>query len=213
MMAFFYKGIPEYHMKGFCAVRDAFDNLSNVLHLVELVNTCSHCRISAYDEQFDFVIFTDSVCRAVIRKADGFFSMSIPFQAIENGDNISFNFDLIAEEVNGQFISIIRNAILTSREELLSHDNIICSLADHFGLDYSDAILYFDAYVTLLADDHGYFRFDDDIVNQKDNVHPRYHFDFFYKNSSSVKIGIDKFVDIECFYAFLDKTIAKKYIR
>lgn len=213
MTAFFFKGIPNFRMKGFCSVRDALDNLSNVLHLAELVNTCAHYKCQNHEEDFDFVIFSGSFRRALIKKKNGYFSMSIPFQIIDNGESIAFNYDLIGQAVDGQFISILRNAILTSREGSFSHDQVVCTLCDHFGLEFSDAILYLDAFIALLADDHGYFRFDDDVENANGDIHPRYHFDFFYKNTSSIKIGMDAQIDMNCFYSLVDGIKPKRYLR
>lgn len=213
MTAFFYKNIPKYHLERFRAVRDVFDNLYNLLNLAEIINTCTHCKIDRFDEKFDFVIFSGEYCRALVRKNDGFFSMSIPFQVIDSGDGISFNFDLISEEVSGQFISMMRNAIQTTRNSHFSHDDIILSLSEDFSLDITDAIVYSDAFVSLVAEDHGYFRFDDDETNKNGDLHPRYHFDFFYKNTSALKVGSDTFVDINCFYSLFDGNHPKHYLR
>lgn len=37
-------------------------------------------------------------------------------------------------------------------------------------------------------------------------------FDFFYKNSSSVKVGTENFVDIEWFHSLFDKSVPKFYL-
>ncbi|MHC8348775.1 hypothetical protein ACYZT7_05210 [Pseudomonas sp. RT4P38] len=213
MSAFFFKGIPDYYMNKFCAVRDTLDNLKNVLQLAELINSCGHCRVAAHTQDFDLAIFSGEYCRALIRKSDGFFSMTIPFQIIDDGDNIYFNYDSLKEEVSGRFISILKNAILTSKGGSHSHEEIICSIVDSFGLDVNEAIPYYDAFAALLTDDHGYFRFDDDEPNANGDIHPRYHFDFFFKNTSSIKIGSDAPVGIQCFYSLFDGGLPKHYLR
>lgn len=213
MTAFFFREVPEYHMRKFCAVRDTLDNLENIIQLAELINASGHCRIPAYTPDFDVAIFSGEYCRALIRKSDGYFSMTIPFQIIDDGYKVCFNYDAIGEEVSGRFISIIKNAILTSQSGTHSHEEIICSLADSFGLSVAEAIVYYDAYAALLADDHGYFRFDDDPKNANGDIHPRYHFDFFFKNTSSIKIGTDEVVGIDCFYSLFDGGLPKRYLR
>lgn len=213
MTAFYFRGVPRYMLSKFDAVRDSFDNLSNLLLLAEIVNTCAHCRVGAYVPDFDFVVFSGDFCRALVRKADGFFSMAIPFQVVDSGDSISFNFDQAGEEVSGRFISIMRNALTASRKASFSYGEVESSITDAFFLEPSEAALYCDAFVSLLSDDHGYFRFDDDAANADGHIHPRYHFDFFYKNASAVKIGADTFVDIECFYALFDGARPKRYLR
>ncbi len=215
MTAFFYKDIPQYQFNQFVAVRDAYDNLLNLLNLVEIINTCSHCNVNEYKEgdDFDLVIFSGEYCRAIIKNGEGCFSMAIPFQIIESSNIISFNLDVIGEEVSGQFISIMRNALRTSKNTVFSNEEIILSLTENFNLEVQDAIFYYDAFVYLIAEDHGYFRFDDDIANEDGAFHPRYHFDFFCKNTSSVKVGLDNPADLKCFYALLDSKHPKHYLR
>lgn len=211
MSAFFYTGIPAFKLANFRAVRSALDNLSNILEIADLVNTCDHHMTKSHQNNFDFAIFSGSHCRALIRKSDGYFSMAIPFQIINNEKTLRLNYDEIGEEVSGKLISILRNAISTSRE-FISHEEIVCSICDSFGLEVSEATYYYDAFASLLAEDHGYFRFDDDEKNQNGRVHPRFHFDFFFKNSSSVKFGIEKPADIDCFYSLFDSTWEKHYL-
>ncbi|MNI72019.1 hypothetical protein D3C73_1279350 [compost metagenome] len=138
--------------------------------------------------------------------------MAIPFQIVERSDGIRFNFESMAEEVSGLLISMLRNSITTSRNGFC-HENIAASLSENFSISPNLAVIYSDSFIELLCSDHGYLRFDDDPVNENGTVHPRYHFDFFYKNSSSVKIGSDKFVDLECFYSLFDRTLSKRYLR
>ncbi|MFB4404482.1 hypothetical protein [Pseudomonas inefficax] len=211
-MSYFFKGIERARLTKLCAVRDAFDNLSNILSLVELVNTCSHCSIERYDKDFDFVIFSGEYSRALVKKSDGYFTMSMPFQIVDDG-RLYFTYDEFELEVNGQFISVLRNAIATSKLGGNSHEEVICSLVDSFGIGVHEATNYYDAFATLAMQDHGYFRFDDDAKNQNGTIHPRYHFDFFFKEASSVKVGTDGLIDIECFYALFDGSRAKHYLR
>ncbi|WOB50719.1 hypothetical protein NYR97_04780 [Xanthomonas hydrangeae] len=138
--------------------------------------------------------------------------MAIPFQIIDDGASISFNFDLISEPVSGRLVSFLRNASLTWRENP-TPDDVSLSLCDSFGIDFLEAINYCNAFIFLLTEDHGYFRFDDDPVNENGHIHPRFHYDFFYTNSASVKIGSPKPSDVVSFYSLCDASIAKRYLR
>lgn len=212
MTAYFFRGIDKDRLKKLCAVRDSFDNLSNVLSLVELVNTCAHCAIKSYKKDFDFVIFSGEYSRALVRKSDGFFTMSMPFQIVDDG-RLYFTYDEFELEVDGRLISVLRNAITTAKAGGNSHEEVICSLVDSFGVEVHEATNYYDAFAALAMGDHGYFRFDDDPKNQNGAIHPRFHFDFFFKDSTSVKIGTDGHIDIECFYALFDGGRQKHYLR
>jgi len=213
MTAYFYNGVPQYHLNNFCAVRNVLDNFQNLLNIAEIVNASIYDKTDECPDNFDLVVFSGEYSRALIRKSDGFFSMAIPFQVVDHGDRISFNFDLVRDEVNGLFISIMRNAIQTSRNHDFSHESIALSLSENFGLEIQEAINYSDAFVSIVSEDHGYFRFDDDPKNENGQFHPRYHIDFFYKNSSSVKVGADEFVDINFFYSLFDGGHPKHYLK
>ena len=213
MSVYYFKELPSYYMEGFSPVRDAFDNLANVLKVVEIVNTCQNHITLEYVENFDFAIFSGGCNRVLVRKNNGYFTMSIPFQIVDHGDIISFNFDLIDEEVDGLFLSVMRNAIAVSKNTYISCDDIVLSISETFGLSVPESIMYCDAFLSLLADDHGYFRFDDDPKNENGDLHPRFHFDFFYKNSSTIKIGSKSFVDMDCFNSLFDKSVPKMYLK
>ncbi len=214
MSAFFYNGIPKYYMDGFKAVRGTLDNLFNVLQAIEIVNCCHSCKVENIegDFNFDLAIFTGDFHRFLIKKDDGYFSMAIPFQVIIEGETVSFNSDLLRENVGGHVISILRNAIVSTLDSSHSHEEVILSIVDNFSLSFQDAFLYYDVFTSLLADDHGYFRFDDDEKNENGHIHPRFHFDVFYKNTSAIKIGYEKYDTLDCFYSLVDKKIPKKYL-
>jgi hypothetical protein len=215
MSAFLFSDVPEYFMSRFVAVRNSLDNVHNLLNIADIVNSHPYavCVEEYAGEAFDFAVFSGDSCRVLIRKQDGYFSMSIPFQIIDEGDFITFNFDAIGEVVNGALISILRNAMSTAKEYPMAQDAIAMSLEDSFGLNSYDISMYCGAFFALLADDHGYFRVDDDPGNQNGDIHPRYHFDFFYKNTSTVKVGLDDMVDVECFYDLFSKSRPKRYLR
>lgn len=213
MSTYYFKGLPGHCMKEFSPVRDALDNLSNILNVVEIATFHQNKILPDYTNNFDIAIFTGTCNRALVRKSNGYFTMSLPFQIIDHGDRISFNFDPIQGEVNGLFLSIMRNAITASKDSYISCDNVVLSISETFGLDIPESTMFCDAFFTLLADDHGYFRFDDDVEGENGKIHPRFHFDFYFKNSSSVKIGTEKLVGIECFLSLFDKKSPKMYLK
>lgn len=213
MSKYFYSQLPIYLMKNFCAVRDSLDNLTNVLNVAEIVNTNHHKSAqNGRDQEFDVAIFAGDYRRILIKREGGYFSMAIPFQIIIRGHQLSFNSNSLEEEVSGRFIAIMRNCIQTTKEKAVSHEDIIYSLMENFNLDIPDAMKYFDEFASLIAEDHGYFRFDDDPINENGDFHPRYHFDFFYKNSTSIKIGYDRVAQLNCIYSLFDNSIPKKYL-
>ena len=212
MSVYYYKDVPIYFLNKIRPVRDPLDNFWNILTIIELINNCSDCLVENQSDGFDIAVFTKDFSRFLVRKSDGYFSMSNPFQVILGESEIYFNCDLIGEAVSGRFISIMKNAINTVEELLYSHDDIVISFHENFGMDWTEAAKYSDTFSSLIAEDHGYFRFDDDLENVNGDIHPRYHFDIFYRNSTSIKIGYNKFAELECFLSLFDKSKAKKYL-
>lgn len=212
MNKYFYKNVPRHFINKFCAVRDPFDNLANLLVIADVVNYSEAAQVNGSEDDFDFAIFSGSYSRALIKKEGGYFSMAFPFQIINHGDRISLSCDYKRWEVDGLFVSIMRSAINDAKKGNISHDEFVLSISDTYDIDTAMSIEYFGTFLKLICDDHGYFRFDDDPDNENGDLHPRYHFDFFYKNGSSIKIGYNGEVDIECFYSFFDSARPKKYI-
>jgi hypothetical protein len=212
MSSYYFSNIPPYHLEKLIAVRDSYDNLLNILQIAEIVNCCSHCRNDNHNN-FDFAVYTGGYARVLVKKELGYFTMTMPFQIIEYDENITFNYNACALPVHAQFISIMRNAVEACRTYGYSHEDIISSLCDNFDLDVRTAVNYCDVFTSLISDDHGYFRFDDDEANAQGNIHPRYHFDFFYRNSTSIKLGVDRNITSSYFLSLFDKSLEKPYLR
>jgi len=208
----FFYNVPKFWIRNFKAVRSAADNLHNLINVAEIVNNCQDCISPRYRQGFDLAIFSYPYRRALISKENGHFSMGIPFQVINEGDVITFNMDLTKEPVSGQLLAILKSAASTW-QECYSTEDVTLTLAENFGLSVAEASKYCDAFISTLSEDHGYFRFDDDIKNSKGKFHPRYHFDFFFSNSTSVKLGTDSYEDIECFYSMCDPSFEKRFLR
>lgn len=213
MIARFYKRIPGYQMGKFCSVWSTLDNLKNVLNVVEIVNLFPGGVGEGQEGDFDVGVFYDPFCRAYIKKPEGFFSMAIPFSVIEVGDAISFFCEFSGENVGGKYLACLKSSIETlSERECLSHEEIVCSLMYDFELSLEEATRYCDAFISLLAKDHGYFRFDDDPKNERGDFHPRYHFDFFMSKTAAVKIGVRSRVGVECFKSLCDHSDRCRYL-
>ncbi|PHM54895.1 hypothetical protein Xhom_02862 [Xenorhabdus hominickii] len=138
--------------------------------------------------------------------------MNLPFQVIEYEENISFNYDAYEMPVNSEFISRCRNVITTCENGYFSHEAISVALCDNFDRDIQQAVNYCDAISSLLLIDHGYFRFDDDEANANGRLHPRYHLDFFFNNSTNIKIGLNKRIEDTFFFDLLDRSKDRPYL-
>lgn len=211
MSTFYFKDISPRFLNKMVAVREPVDNLWNVLIVIEAIN-CNPEFYQIDDNEFDIAVFTQNCQRFLVKKEDGYFSMSNPFQVIIQGDTILFNCDQLQKQVGGMLISVLKNAITTFKNDGHSHENIIVSLSENYSLDIQESIQYYDAFASLVSEEHGYFRFDDDEDNVNGDIHPRYHFDIFCTNSSALKVGTPHRVGTDYFLSLADKTVAKKYL-
>lgn len=211
MSIYLFTNIPNYHLDDFVAVRDSYDNLFNVLTFVEIVNNCGHCRTNN-ENDVDFAIFTGNTTRILIKNNLGYYTMCLPFKIIDYGGNISFNYDEYKIPVTSFFISVMRSCIAACRNYGYSHEDIIEGVMANYNVDVREAVNFCDIFTSLMTEDHGYFRFDDDEENENGRVHPRYHFDFYYKNSSSVKLGIEKSISFEYFKKLFDHEAERPYV-
>ncbi|ECP8393941.1 hypothetical protein FU282_20045, partial [Salmonella enterica subsp. enterica] len=87
MSLYFFNNVPAEYLDKFCAVRDAFSNLENLLVTAEILNTC-HESWNKETKDFDLLISTGTHKRILVKKTDGFFTMNLPFQVIEYESNI-----------------------------------------------------------------------------------------------------------------------------
>ncbi|MCV4770607.1 hypothetical protein OFC10_31685, partial [Escherichia coli] len=57
MSFYFFNNVPTVYLEKFCAVRDAFSNLENLLVAAEIINTCHECWNKETND-FDLLIST-----------------------------------------------------------------------------------------------------------------------------------------------------------
>jgi len=192
MSKYFYRGISRHYMNKFVAVRKPYDVLHNIINIMEISSL--YKKKEANDEDDYNILITTGVCnRILVRnvKLDGFSSMHLPFQVNDDGDYISFTDKVSGIDVDGVFMSCAKNIIDFLSLNSFSYDDIVLNLHESFGSSFTfeESVKYADTIISLLINDHGYFRFDDDEKNENGRIHPRYHLDFFCNNSTNIKIG------------------------
>lgn len=211
MSVYLFKTLPRNLQNSFCAVRSTADNLFNLLKVAEIILTCNDFRVEENND-FDVAVYTGGYNRVLVRKSDGFFTMNFPFKIEDQGDSLSLMYDNFQMVIDLRTVSMMRNAIQTCNLTGYSHEEIILSLNSNFDAPIREAIDVCDAFTSLISEDHGYFRFDDDPTNENGAIHPRFHFDFFFRNTASVKLGADMMISHDFFYPLFDIKQEKHYI-
>lgn len=93
----------------------------------------------------------------------------------------------VSMETHCKIEDIVRNDL-----DLLNADNVINEVLEIF--------------LDLLVFEPAYIRFDEDAQHQNGHIHPLYHFDVFYSNAPSFKIGSEVKIDFTQFNSLLKKT-------
>lgn len=143
------------------------------------------------------------------------------FYILENSyHSISFPFEV--DEVDGFLLFRDRygfsiDSRLTSFVLSLFNNN------DYFGFKFEELFYEFDdrcydvdsywrIVSMLMMYDDGYIRYDQDLDNENGDLHPLNHFDIFYTNKSTFKIGLRSPITIDQFYRFLNRNTVCSYL-
>ncbi|WP_353411915.1 hypothetical protein [Arenicella sp. 4NH20-0111] len=118
------------------------------------------------------------------------FTLGFPFSVTESEDGLQFESKFIAN-VDSRLTSEVLNVL--SQERLFENS---CSL--EFSESLVDVEDYHDQFMPFLLDllmyEDGYLRHDKDEENCNGDIHPLFHFDFFYSSISTCKFGTDSHV-------------------
>ena len=117
---------------------------------------------------------------------DKFFSISFPFTVKEEklkfefGSTYSFRVD---HHITSELLSVFQVFNGSRRSDLY---RILEAVADvEVALEgFSDLLWH------LLTYEDGYVRYDKDADNENGDIHPLYHYDFFYSSRAACKVGL-----------------------
>ncbi|WP_419671521.1 hypothetical protein [Aliarcobacter butzleri] len=138
------------------------------------------------------ILKIDKMSRIFFFTEKKYFSISFPFNVSEN-DGIKFSSKYIPNidnEITSEIISLLRcneensiNCIYEFIEPILE----FTSKTDYIGTLINE----------LIFNEDGYLRYDYDEVHQSAKLHPLYHYDIFYSNHSTFKIGLNNNIEFE----------------
>lgn len=143
----------------------------------------SYVDVSREEKDFIHVLKDDKTTRLIFHSKDKVFSVSFPFFLYLYDGGISFKYDDF--EVDIMMISYMKSIFLDDDFDVFDVSDISI-LAD----EYEGNVYHLKRVLTtMILFEEGYFRFDHDPDSENGRVHPLNHFDFFYSNSSTFKIG------------------------
>ena len=138
------------------------------------------------------ILKVDKMSRIFFFTEKKYFSISFPFNVIEN-NGIKFSSKQISDidnEITSEIVSLLKcnegnsiNCIYEFIEPLLE----FTSKNEYIGTLINE----------LIFNEDGYLRYDCDEIHQNAKIHPLHHYDIFYSNHSTFKIGLTDNIEHE----------------
>ena len=166
------------------------------------------------------VVNISKMKRLIVVLNSKIFSCHFPFnielreEADENLFRITLPYTTVA--IDNQYLSIVKSFISSKLQKCLAIDYLLEEFWEHIRennindesaeRDLSIILLY------LLNIEPGYLRYDKDEEHKNGDLHPEHHFDMFYSNSTKLKIGLKKGIDMKEFVDFLDIETDVRYL-
>lgn len=145
--------------------------------------------------------------RVYYESQDTIFSVYFPFSIIKKENNLDYFSHRYCTNITNAVISFIISIIDAQHFDFHNfnklHD-VITSPDEDFDLPVSNFYIWeFISHLFLIND--GYIRYDYDLERQDGYRHPLHHFDIFYQNNVTFKIGLNNGMNFDTFQDILDK--------
>lgn len=201
--------------KFFIAIRDK-KKIIEIL-MIAIKHMLVNPKIQPKDVKGKLILRIDDMKRLLFYSENKFFSISFPF-SVEREEDKSYTF--YSNEIKD-----IDNIITSKVIGLINSEEFEYSS----GLDFLEPINNFDEmcndlfwvfFKNLLLFETGYIRYDIDAENfekylarGEGDIHPKHHYDVFYSNNTTFKIGLDDKISNDDFIDLLDVKTDCKYLR
>lgn len=152
----------------------------------------------------------EKMSRFIFTGSNKHFSIICPFKVKEiqydEGRSCSFYFNDL--EISLHFISKVN--ILLERNSF--GKNFIDFMDDIFKELISTDEEYWSLLNFIIFLESGYLRFDHDPTNQNGNLHPLNHFDIYYTEENTFKIGLNSIINSTQMLDILNNNCIRKYL-
>lgn len=175
--------------------------------IISLMEICKWVLISNCQSYIDvnncLTIEVDSMSRVFINRNAAMFSIVFPFNILKIDDAIEISIkgtDILLNSANTSMVISLLNSDSTANEAC---DGELGSALE----EAVDIVRHLEQY------EDGYLRFDHD-ADRADNIyHPLYHFDFYYSQSATIKVGFDTPPSIASFRDLINGLTPAYYAR
>lgn len=155
------------------------------------------------------IIKIDKMNRVIYEIENKIFSIGFPFFITKEEEVYKVYEKDSRLEINSKIISIIiklLNENLFEEEDVMDFFEKLCDVEEEIDIVWK--ILK-----KLLLFECGYLRADYDEEGENGTSHPLNHYDFYYTNSNTLKLGLDTRIELRKFIDLLDITTSCHYIK
>lgn len=147
------------------------------------------------------------------------FSLAFPFKVFVkgNGTNSNYCFEYQDVTIDNKLTSILIS--LFSNDKNFQNivpkklDSLVSDVCNEFGIKTEIEIMNIQRIVYyLLTYEDGYFRYDNDFERNDAIYHPQNHFDMYYSNSNTFKIGLKEKINLDWFIKFINNDEPVTYL-
>lgn len=139
------------------------------------------------------------------------FSFQFPFKIEQNANNYTLKTFSQATDIQSAHIQVILSlldkGILSESRGVYGIQLEFCELVENTleELFLSKKLVedLDDILLELFLFEPSYIRFDEDKKNANGKIHPLFHFDIFYSQQTTLKLGLSKLYDLDYFVKFL----------
>ncbi len=207
--------IPQHSSSSFFKpIRNKLDVIELLMKAIRLIYASYNYMPNKQDEKM--ILSVGKMSRLFFFSPGKYFSISFPFSVSENKEGVieiaSPHFELVGQELVSHVLSVISCKNFDSTCSIDFCDPI----ADR-EKDYDQNFWVFLKDLLMVED--GYIRYDIDKKNFKDYKargeeakHPLFHYDVFYTNKCTFKLGIDKRITEDELIDLLDITTDCKFL-
>lgn len=167
------------------------------------------------DEFGKIIIKINKMSRVIYQTKNKIFSINFPFSIKENG---KLKYEILDTTLKIQFDNKIISSLIELLNEGILDENYLIDFLDKIDqieqtLNYNDDNKIWKLLKKLLFLECGYLRFDYDEEYQNGDYHPINHYDIYYSNSNTFKLGLNETIDVEKFIDLLDITTPCHFIK
>lgn len=176
--------------KFFIIIRTKFDVINILMQSIKYMLIYDYTKRSNIEGKI--ILKVDKMSRIFFFTKKKYFSISFPFNVSES-DGIKFYSKYIPDidnQITSEIISLLR----------CNENNTINCIYEFIEpiLEFTSKNAYIGTLINeLIFNEDGYLRYDYDEIHQNDKLHPLCHYDIFYSNHATFKIGLNENIEFE----------------